>query len=148
MNLVANHFFKSRNLKLHIHMDHEGNKACKCDSCDKLFFNSTHLKKHINLTQCVKNHNCESCDISFFKAEKLKLHIHIEHKGNIACKCDSCGKLFLNGTNLKQHITRAHKPRDDIFQSKYLKTIHEGGRKKYKCHSCDKLYTAPQNFKY
>ena len=67
----------------------------KCDSCDKSFTRSGHLKRHIKtLHEGKTNVRCDSCEEYFTESGSLKKHIKTIHEGQRNYKCDSCGKYF------------------------------------------------------
>ena len=55
-----------------------------------------------------RNYNCNSCEKSFTQSGHLKRHIKGLHEGQRNCKCDSCGKSYTQSGHLKLHIKTLH----------------------------------------
>ena len=67
---------------------HEGNKKYEFEFCHTLPFPAGHLKRRIHTGK--KENNCESSDKLFYQSSNLKIHINTVHKGHKDYKCDLC----------------------------------------------------------
>ena len=59
---------------------HEGQRNLQCEFCEKKFFQSGNLKKHIKMIHDgSKHHNCDICDKQFSTTGGLKQHTNKVH---------------------------------------------------------------------
>ena len=66
---------------------------------------------------------CQTCGEGFSQIVQLERHFRRNHE-NVEIRCDDCPLTFATNENLRRHIS----------------SVHEG-RKKYKCDSCDKIFS-------
>jgi len=88
-------------LKVHVRVNHSGERPYPCTKCSKAFASATMLKTHSQIHSEVKEFQCEYCTKGF--SQKVTLITHLRtHTGN-KFTCDSCGKSFVKNTFLKRH---------------------------------------------
>ena len=63
-------------------MVHEKKKYVQCDACGKGFYNSNHLKRHVDAVhKGLKPFECKICNKAFAVRQKLKEHFKtISHR--------------------------------------------------------------------
>lgn len=149
------------NLKVHMNV-HTGIKPWKCDVCERSYADRTSFKKHMQYhnegysfkcnicnrslkrRNSLKNHmmshcngnnlankkyECNICEKSYTSPFVLKRHMAI-HTGEKLFTCDICKKSFAAKEHLKRHIIIIHMQEN-----------------KYKCHTCNKLFSDAYYFK-
>lgn len=80
----------------------------RCTFCPKIFFLSTHFKKHI--TDHKKNGDllCKYCGKSFTVQRSLNIHLRT-HSNEKPYKCKDCNRAFIQLTTLTYHRKQVHK---------------------------------------
>ena len=68
-----------KDLNRHIERVHEKNNRFRCEICDTSFFNSAHLKRHLDVHGNTRPHNCNICDAKFKRKEHLGTHLKTKH---------------------------------------------------------------------
>ena len=79
-----------------------------CETCNKTFTTTHHLKRHINEQHLFQIFSCEHCGKSFNRKDTLKNHIAVVHEKSISYDCDECGKHFLHKVVLERHNRIEH----------------------------------------
>ncbi|KAJ8675080.1 hypothetical protein QAD02_010866, partial [Eretmocerus hayati] len=82
-----------------------------CPFCDKKFFNSHILLRHVENRSCLKSFICTVCDMVFKRKYNLKLHESLHRNGH-SSPCPTCGKCY-NRRNDAQRICLCSMIRDD-----------------------------------
>ena len=92
-NICEKTYFDSSTLKKHINTVHNKQKDRKCDSCGKAFTNNSLLNVHIKRVHREKN--------------KIK-RVHEDNKSEKNLCCDKCGAVFSSISNRNRHIKNNH----------------------------------------
>ena len=92
-NICEKTYFDSSTLKKHINTVHNKQKDRKCDSCGKAFTNNSLLNVHIKRVHREKN--------------KIK-GVHEDNKSEKNLCCDRCGAVFSSISNRNRHIKNNH----------------------------------------
>ena len=110
-----------KRMKSHIE-DVHGNRAWKCDKCDKIYRSAGSLSNHKATTHNgkVPKSICDACGQGFNRRNDLFTHRKNEHAGEKIYKCD---KAF----------TRLHS------RNRHIKLIHIG--QKFPCKNCDEVFS-------
>ena len=58
--------------------------------------------------EVTKEHQCDTCEKSFSRSDHLKRHIACVHEGQKNHKCHLCEKTFGRSDRLKHHISSVH----------------------------------------
>jgi len=110
-------FYGSSTLRRHIKSAHEGVKNA-CNQCDKYYADQSLLTKHIQSAHEGVKYACNQCDQQCADQNSLKRHIQSIHEG-VRYACNRCDQQFTQQSGLMRHI----------------QSIHEGV--KYACNQCD-----------
>ncbi|XP_055594367.1 zinc finger protein 678-like [Uranotaenia lowii] len=140
------HFRLRRPFKCHLakHQAVEDGRY-KCEFCEKVFGNSSLLKRHRRIHTGEKPYECKHCGRRFNHEANFLSHkrIHTGEKGYI---CQECGKNFTNSTSLRYHMAE-HFPDDpqyriqtSIKKQRYPETLRDAESKVRLTTSGQKLY--------
>lgn len=86
-----------------------------CTVCNRVFTNSTSLKKHMKTHSGEKPFECDVCKKCFQEPSNLKRH-KIIHSGERPFKCKVCEKAFSQSYTLTRHM-RTHKPKTESVET-------------------------------
>ena len=103
--------------------------AEKCEKCDFVGKNATHLNNHVKKMHPIK---CSQCESKFTTQHKLRLHLLKEHKigkDQERCLCSLCGKTLVGRSNFKKHEREKHGI-DNIYRKRIVKPL------KINCSKC------------
>ncbi|XP_019742148.1 zinc finger protein 37 homolog [Hippocampus comes] len=103
---------------------HTDDRCWKCSQCDKVFFNQTHLNRHMGWHTGERPFMCSDCGQAFFKEPHLTTHRRT-HTGEKPFSCSVCSKSFSVRFGLTQHM-RTHNQ-----------------EKPFRCSVCDKRFAYP-----
>merc|ERR1712029_936939 len=124
-----------------------------CSQCNKVFKQSSDLKRHEKTHTGEKSFACSQCDKVFKQSSHLKQHERM-HTGEKPFACSKCGKTFNQISNLKRHerIHTGEKPfsvsKCEIFQQKDNLNTYEGNHNgPHVCEKCTKIFTNVFDFK-
>ncbi|XP_046844979.1 zinc finger protein 431-like isoform X2 [Xenia sp. Carnegie-2017] len=101
-------------------------KLLSCDYCNRVFYSSAGLVKHMQSHKGRSNFSCEFCNMVFLKRSALEVHSRV-HTGIKPYQCHICKKAFSIHGNLKRHML-----------------IHSG-EKPYQCSFCPKRFNNPSH---
>uniref|UniRef100_A0A8C4TNZ7 C2H2-type domain-containing protein n=1 Tax=Erpetoichthys calabaricus TaxID=27687 RepID=A0A8C4TNZ7_ERPCA len=133
---------------------HTGEKPYCCLECDKQFFHTSHLQRHIKTCKAEKPYCCSECGKMFKQRSNLQGHQRI-HTGEKPYCCSECGKQFADGSSFQRHkiIHTGQKPYDcsecgkQFSQRSHLQShqrIHTG-EKPCDCSECGKQFSQRSN---
>ncbi|PRD26318.1 UNVERIFIED_CONTAM: zinc finger and SCAN domain-containing protein 22 [Trichonephila clavipes] len=131
-------------------------KNHKSRYCNKTFFTSRGLKRHLKFHSKENVYNCDICKISFNSIRSLERHERV-HTEKISHSCEICKASFRNMCKLKEHL-RTHtneKPYSCLeFNKSYsrrnklsLHLLTDTKESPYACEVCQKTFLKSQNFK-
>ena len=83
-------------------------KDYKCSKCDKVYHNSSNLKKHVISFHDKLKFECNFCN-KMFSYGSLISHKKAMHRENEKLPCNQCGNLYANKLSLKCHVKSIHK---------------------------------------
>ncbi|XP_076434829.1 uncharacterized protein LOC143274787 [Babylonia areolata] len=121
----------------------------QCPQCDRLFGDSSHLKRHLLSHNGEKPYVCASCGKAYADSHTLKDHMQL-HTGVRSFVCEVCGKAFFSAKRLKEHA-RCHSDQRPYQCSqcsaayKHLsglishRRLHSGQRP-FSCEQCSKTF--------
>ncbi|XP_001842694.2 zinc finger protein 117 [Culex quinquefasciatus] len=94
---------------------HQLPNVIKCETCNRIFKNDAHLKKHkrVHMTE-PESFMCETCGKTFGRSVCLRNHKSI-HTGKRKHKCDLCSKSFLVLRNMRRHRDSHFKVKSKYF---------------------------------
>ncbi|KAL8561080.1 hypothetical protein ACOMHN_031024 [Nucella lapillus] len=95
-----------RHLRLHEGNQGQNNAPYRCTLCDRVFGDSSHLKRHLLSHSGEKPFVCASCGRAYADSHTLKDHMQV-HSGVCSFVCEVCGKAFFSAKRLKEHA-RSH----------------------------------------
>ena len=84
-------------------------KGCKyvCQQCDKAYYDSSTLRKHIKSAHEGVKFACDQCDKQFTDQGNLTQHIKSVHEG-VKYACNQCDYQASTQSNLTAHTKRKH----------------------------------------
>ena len=102
------------------------NKENRCEHCNKTFFNTTSLRRHIVIHTGEKRFVCPFCDERFLHHQTWMDHKK-RHNGEMpSYQCDQCTKTFKHFKSLRWHMNT------------------HTGQKPFVCPHCDKAFRSLQ----
>ncbi|XP_049730879.1 PR domain zinc finger protein 15 isoform X3 [Loxodonta africana] len=130
----------------------EHKRVYQCNTCSKVFQNSSNLSRHVR-SHGDKLFKCEECAKLFSRKESLKQHVSYKHSRNevdseYRYRCGTCEKAFRIESALEFHNCRTD---DKTFQcemcfrffstnSNLSKHKKKHGDKKFACEVCNKMF--------
>lgn len=114
-------------------------KIYECTQCDMKFKSKTYLRQHETSTHDdTLPFMCEICPEKFARRDYL-----IEHtKGHLNdLSCDICEEKTETVEQLTKHKLTKH----SITESTTLKIRNKSDKEKYKCDTCEKLFSSPKH---
>ena len=83
-------------------------KSTKCSKCDKVFNDTSNLKKHVFTIHDKLKFECNLCNKKF-TYQYLIVHKKVAHIGIEKVPCNQCDNLFSSKHALKRHVATIHK---------------------------------------
>ena len=83
-------------------------KSTKCSKCDKVFNDTSNLKKHVFTIHDKLKFECNLCNKKF-TYQYLIVHKKVAHVGIEKVPCNQCDYLFSSKHALKRHVETIHK---------------------------------------
>ncbi|KAI5640776.1 zinc-finger associated domain (zf-AD) domain-containing protein [Phthorimaea operculella] len=140
---------------------HEGVNPFRCPHCAHPFRTSSALHFHVRTVHehAPKRFECTVCEKRFYTSTRLKRHMDSHDVGRVAdfellalrllhehapkrFKCTVCEKRFYTSTRLKRHMDSHDVGRIDVadFELLALRLLHEHAPKRFKCTVCEKRF--------
>ena len=133
-------------------------KSNVCPECNKIFYDSSNMKKHFEVVHQRITYACDQCDTVVKYKQKLTEHIKSVHEGQrFKCDYSGCDKEYPIKLSLRTHIKAKHENlrflcKECDFQAttkSHLKTHieinHVGIR--HECNDCKKQFTSKQHLR-
>ncbi|CAG9789653.1 unnamed protein product [Diatraea saccharalis] len=92
---------------IHMKRDHLLERKHQCDKCDKAFFRTTDLKKHMLKHTGERKYQCSVCNKSYGRNTTLTEHMKI-HANIRKYKCEYCDQKFIQKCTWKGHLKAKH----------------------------------------
>ena len=99
------HFRQRDHLKRHLLKSHHEGTWWICNICQKKYFNSYELKRHLLRHDSVKSFVCSECEKCFCTSSDLKRHQSVHSVVKQFC-CGLCGKDFKHKCTVKMHFRK------------------------------------------
>ena len=99
------HFRQRDHLKRHLLKSHHEGTWWICNICQKKYFNSYELKRHLLRHDSVKSFVCSECEKCFCTSSDLKRHQSVHSVVKQFC-CSLCGKDFKHKYTVKMHFRK------------------------------------------
>ncbi|XP_064105427.1 zinc finger protein 235-like [Macrobrachium nipponense] len=121
-----------------------------CTKCEKWFFDSQTLKKHINTIHLkVKPHSCPHCPYKCTRKYDMGLHIR-KHTQEKPHQCELCGHWYRDATTVRRHkwvhfltkplkcplVTCQYESSHMLRFKKHINKYHWKDNFLYKCQTC------------
>lgn len=140
-----------QHMKVHVKKTQKQQQTYCCEACGLAFNKRFHLNAHVRSkhTEKVRNHICHICNKAFYSSENLKKHIESHNDKDMPC--EFCGKLFSCINNLRTHLYYHSDPKficevegcDKKFYMRKRLRAHmktHANQKDFVCTFCDKCY--------
>ena len=100
--ICAKGFSEAGRLREHM-LTHTQEKTFSCSHCNELFVRRQVLTVHIAKVHTgFKKYKCATCEKAFFESSRLRRHVRI-HTGEMPYVCSKCGKGHNQTANKKKH---------------------------------------------
>lgn len=126
----------------------------KCEICDKIFYHSGNLRKHMVLHSGERPFSCDECGRTFVLSQHLKSHMKLVHSDEKNFQCSICGRLFNHSGNYKKHqkVHSGERPFKCFCGKAFGQSsnyhahmrVHLNDRP-FKCDECDKSFVQAIN---
>ncbi|XP_045781399.1 zinc finger and BTB domain-containing protein 49-like [Maniola jurtina] len=88
-------YYTVSNLRDHVRIVHERVLRYACHICGKMFYDRTHLRRHVDSHSDIKR---------YYTVSNLRDHVRIVHERVLRHACHICGKMFYDRTHLRRHV--------------------------------------------
>ena len=112
-------------------LTHTGERAFKCQHCDKSFTSSNNLKIHMVTHTREKTFTCHVCGKSFTRSDNMRKHVLTHTEGSPWAKCQRCDKSLRNMWDLERHTCM----------------LTHTGERAFKCEVCRKSFALVRHIK-
>lgn len=147
----------------------------KCKKCDALLPSAVLLKVHYRKLHTFRKWACDLCDLRFHHRHSLRTHKDVKHPSTNGQRnkhqCNMCALSFKLKTSLYQHYKAEHIPQhrtkldicrdnsqnvckvcEKTFDNRnslriHFDYIHQEGKRRYKCESCENSYNIKEHLK-